>query len=345
VHKLRQKLDTYYAGDGSDSAQRITIPKGEYRVRLGPLEEPPPEPKSRKASPWRISAMALMFLALLSVVWSGLSRIDSEGDVTAFRSTDFWGPMLRDDKQIFVVVGDYFVFAEVDATGNATRLVRDFAVNGSDDFDALVAADPGLHDRYQDIELSYLPVGTGPALGDVLRVLHSVNKPVRIVPASRFRPSLIRDGHIVYVGYLSGLGSLSEYVFSASRLTLGMSFDELIDTETGETFRSNAGWMTDSETSYTDYGWLATFAGPADNRVVVVAGTRDEALMHVATVAANFSEIRSLSEAVPTPVEDEHLAIEALYQVSSRDRAHVASRRVFSSPIDSQDIWLEQARQ
>jgi hypothetical protein len=343
VHKLRQKLDNYYATDAAGAAERITIPKGEYRVRFGPVERPPRPVGSRKASPWRIAAMGLMFFSLLSVVWSGLSRLDSGSDVTAFRSTEFWGPILRDDKQVFLVVGDYFVFAEVDDAGNATRLVRDFAVNSSDDFEAMTGHDPQRDDQYRDIELSYLPVGAGAALGDVLRVLHSTSKSVRILPASRFRTSLLREGHIVYVGYLSGLGNLANYAFSASRLTLGMSYDELVDIKTGETYRSDAGWMTDSEASYTDYGWLATFAGPADNRVVIVAGTRDEALMHVATVSANLDEIKALSNSELLERRRDNFAIEALYQVNSRDRTHVASRRIFSSMIDDQNIWLEQS--
>lgn len=342
VHKLRQKLDTYYAHEAADATERITIPKGEYRVRFGPVEAPPQvETASLQVSRWRIAAMAIIFIAMVSVVWSGLTRLDSASDVTAFRATEFWGPLLRDDKQIFVVLGDYFVFAEMDETGSATRLVRDFAVNNSDDLAALVARKPAARNRYQNIGLSYLPVGAGPALGNVLRVLHSVSKPVRILPASQFRTSLLRAGHIVYVGYFSGLGSLADYVFAASRLTLGLSYDELTDMKTGETYRSDAGWMTDSEVSYTDYGLLSTFAGPADNRVVVVAGTRDEALMRVAAVSANLSEIQSISDDAVDGEAGNELAIEAFYQVSGRDRTDVASRRLFSSLIEDEDIWLD----
>src|SRR5688572_2748099 len=47
VHKLRRKLEEYYAGPGARDAQRLTIPKGEYRFALetvtAPVVQPFPE--------------------------------------------------------------------------------------------------------------------------------------------------------------------------------------------------------------------------------------------------------------------------------------------------------------
>jgi hypothetical protein len=344
VHNLRQKLDAYYANLKPPAQRRLIIPKGEYRLRFSEVESsevPKFAASGGRGSPWRIAAMGSMFLALAAVFWSGLTRLDSTSDVAGFRDTELWGPLLYDEQQIFVVVGDYFMLAETDESGLPQRLVRDFQINDSDDFEEAARYSPELRDRYLDINLTYLPVGTGPALGDVLKVLHSSDKPVIIVPLSRFRTSLIRAGHIVYVGYLSGLGSLSSYAFSASRLALGMSYDELVDTETGNTFRSDAGWITDKGSDYTDYGWISAIAGPDDNRFVVVAGTRDEALMHVASAAANLNEVRSIENALPKADSGGNRSFEVLYKVSSRDRTHIASSRVFVSEIDDSNVWTE----
>lgn len=344
VHKLRQKLDKYYKDISPTPEQRLIIPKGEYRLRFGDAAAPdvPKFAVSRgKGSPWRIAAMGAMFLALAAVFWSGLTNLDSTANLAGFRDTDLWGPLLHDEKQIFVVVGDYFMLAETDRSGVPQRLVRDFQINNSDDFREAARQSPELNERYLDIDLTYLPVGAGAALGDILSVLHSSAKPVIVVPLSRFRTSLIRRGHIVYVGYLSGLGNLSSYAFSASRLALGMSYDELIDTESGDSFRSDAGWVTDSVTDYTDYGWISTMAGPDDNRFVVVAGTRDEALMHVASASANLDAVRGIEDELPDREPGEDRAFEVLYQVSSRDRTHVASSRVFVSETDDSNVWTE----
>jgi len=40
IHKLRRKLDEYYAGPGKDDEERLIIPKGQYRFILQSHAEP-----------------------------------------------------------------------------------------------------------------------------------------------------------------------------------------------------------------------------------------------------------------------------------------------------------------
>ena len=42
AHRLRRKLEDFYAGPGRDEADRLTLPKGEYRFRLGEQADPAP---------------------------------------------------------------------------------------------------------------------------------------------------------------------------------------------------------------------------------------------------------------------------------------------------------------
>ena len=42
VHKLRRRLDEYYAGPGRSDTSRLVIPKGEYRLVLQDQGEPTP---------------------------------------------------------------------------------------------------------------------------------------------------------------------------------------------------------------------------------------------------------------------------------------------------------------
>ena len=103
VHKLRQKLDAYYAELTPPSERRLIIPKGEYRLRFGESDNPavPKFAVSRgKGSPWRIAAMGAIFLALAAVFWSGLTTMDSTPNLAGFRDTELWGPLLQDEQQI-----------------------------------------------------------------------------------------------------------------------------------------------------------------------------------------------------------------------------------------------------
>jgi hypothetical protein len=53
-------------------------------------------------------------------------------------------------------------------------------------------------------------------------------------------PSTIKSSNIVYIGLLSGLGSLQRVVFAGSRFRLGESFDELVDQKTQHHYYSGA---------------------------------------------------------------------------------------------------------
>ncbi len=163
---------------------------------------------------------------------------------------------------ILVVIGDYYIFGEVDKhDGDIKRLIRDFAVNSSKDLDELVMSHPDMLGRYMDLDLTYLPRGSALGLLNVLRVLYTTNKPVRVVSMSELSIADLKSNHVVYIGYLSALDKLEDFVFASSSLTIGSTYDELRNIETGETYTSEAG-MPETHRSYRDYGFISTFPGP-----------------------------------------------------------------------------------
>lgn len=170
-----------------------------------------------------------------------------------------------------------------------------------------------------------------------MRVLHTRNKQVRVIPQSQFRTQMLPGGHIIYVGYLSGMGRLARYPFAASRLAIGMSYDELIDTESGESYLSRAGYVTDNDVDYTDYGYFSAFPGPSDNQFLVVTGMRDEGLMRMAAILADAAELREMTASIAAPQSP--AAFESLYEVNSLDRTYVAAKRLFVSAIDAASSW------
>jgi hypothetical protein len=58
---------------------------------------------------------------------------------------------------VLVVVGDYYIFGELDEHGDVERLVRDFTVNSSKQLDDMVMYDAELLGKYMDLDLTYLP--------------------------------------------------------------------------------------------------------------------------------------------------------------------------------------------
>ena len=344
LHNLRQKLDAYYEALPTQPSLRLQIPKGEYRLVLATGEGSQAQRAAGFGNRryWYATGIALViivaFLAGRATVPVGLPA-----EATA-AATPVWQAMLDDGLPVTVVVGDYFVFAEIDDEGISGRLIRDFSIDDSAEFDEYLRSNPELRSRYLDVRLSYLPLGAGAALEAVVRILHRHNKTVRVIPQSQFRAQMMRGAHIVYVGYLSGMGRLARYPFAASRLAIGMSYDELIDTETGESYQSHAGYVMDDDIGYIDYGYFATFPGPSDNQFLIVAGMRDEGLMRMAAVLADPAELHGMASMLADSDESgTGPAFETLYEVNSLDRTHVAARRLYVGPLNPDLIWESQA--
>ncbi len=347
AHNLRQKLDNYYADAGRDEARRLTIPRGEYRVALASPDEVPADaadeviPVARTPN-WR-RMLAAAALVLAGVVVGVLIGARDAGDQHALTraqqvaASPVWAGMLHDDAPILVVVGDYYIFAELDASGNVDRLVRDFAINTSRDLDDFMMYEADLDRRYVDLDLTYLPRASASALRDVLRVLYTADKPVHIVAMSELNVSQLRNNHVLYIGYISALDKLLDFTFSASQLRVGETFDELQHRESGALFTSSAGWSAAAARSYRDYGYFSTFAGPGGHQVSVVAGMRDTGLMHVAYALTDPAQVSALNRTLGLDA-DVRPGFEVLYEVMGMERANLDGSLVHAARFDQQPI-------
>jgi hypothetical protein len=338
VHNLRQKLDTYYSREENANSERIAIPKGEYRLTVVSGAETPTATSSGRSPPLWIAALIaalIVNLAVIVLVGGGGGDSDEYSDAA---SSSVWASVMDDDLPFLVVVGDYYIFAEIDRFGSVSRLVREFDVNSPGDLEARFMFEPELMETYVDLDLTYLPHSSATALSNVLRVVYQSDKPVRVTPMSDLNIADLRDGHVIYVGYISALDKLMDFVFTSSGLRPGDTYDELINVETGETYTSGAGMPRDGQRNYTDYGMLSTFPGPGGNQIMVIAGTRDEGLMHTAQAVADPEALSALQQRLPQSTSGEN-AIEALYEVTGVDRTNLDAVLVYTSTIDYEDIW------
>jgi hypothetical protein len=344
VHKLRRKLEEFYAGPGALETVRLSIPKGEYRfvghavesamVPSAPAQVPPRERRPR--STWLfvlLVASALLNLILLRGATTPVAQAHDEFQEA--RHSRLWAPILNDDRAIIVVVGDYYIFGETDRSMEVTRLVREFNINSPQDLAEQMDLHPELADRYMDLQLGYLPTAAAYALRDIMPLLSVANRRVRVLTMSQLTPAVVKSAHIIYVGYLSGLGLLREPLFSNSRLSVGESYDEIVDRNTHKDYVSEAATPSKFDAMIHDYGVLATFAGPSGNRIVVIAGTRDEGTMHMAETATNADRLNSLF----APASATSAGFEALYEVNGMDRVNLNGKLLFTSPRDGVSFW------
>jgi hypothetical protein len=340
VHRLRRKLEDYYAGDGRNESTRLVIPRGEYRLIVeSPAEtvkhveregELPPPRRWRLGTQGAVLILAsLLCVSLLAnvgfYVWRASSA--SADRYEELRGSPLWVSLFDDDEPITVVVGDYYIFGERGEDGAVQRLVREFHINSASELRERMSTEAGLESRYENLDLRYLPTSSASVLGEIMPLLQRGDKRVDITLASDFHGRILKSGHIVYVGFLSGMGKLLDVAFERSRFAIGHSFDDIIDTVDHRTYVSQAVGAAPGGRSYRDYGYLSSSTGPDGRTMVVIAGTRDLAVMHMARVLTRKNELDTLAK------QAGNRGVEALYEVVGVDSADLHSELIAASPL------------
>lgn len=356
IHQLRKKLDRYYKEHEPDSPYRLAIPKGQYTVEV---LETPPASGSVEGSPtatedqentarangeagkarnrlWLAAASLLLVANLFYLLAQG--RWIDRSDGPAASAHPAWQALLDDDTPILVVMGDYYIFGELDEAGNVSRMIRDFHINSKEDLNNLFAEKPDLGWKYYDLNLSYLPEGSALALNNLFPVLYSGDKAVNVKMMSELNTRDLQSNHIVYIGYISGLDRISNLVFSVSHLRIGENYDQLIDEKSGTVYTSDAGLPSFNE-PFTDYGWFATFPSTRKTRLVVVAGMRDAGLVQTAQAMTGAASLRSLTERLAQSKSKKSAAFEAVYRVRGLDRMNFDGQLEYASFLRVDNIW------
>jgi hypothetical protein len=353
AHNLRQKLEHFYATAGRTEPRQLQLARGEYRISLaagdevaGATDAPTSAPVAVANEPaaaparWRVAAAGAALLALGVALGVGitLQQAPALPTATAVAHSPIWSDMLDDDLPILLVVGDYYIYGELDDHGDVTRLVRDFSVGSSRELDELMKNDSTLMARYLDLDLTYLPTGSAPALLDVLRVLYTSNRPVRVVSMSEMNEADLKSSHVIYVGYISALNKLEDFVFASSSLAIGYTYDELRNIDTGELYTSEAG-MPEINRNYRDYAFISTFPGPGGNQIMIVSGTRDAGLMQAAHAVADPTFVQSIEKTRPDSSDAGPPSFEMLYEVTGYGRTNLDAMLVHTAELNYQEIW------
>ncbi|WP_296600412.1 helix-turn-helix domain-containing protein [Phenylobacterium sp.] len=330
IHRLRKKLDDFYAGPGAAEPYRLVIPVGEYRLdvveTVGRTETPAPAAKARPRWLWPAIAAAMALAAANLGAWAYVAHQTAPArELARTAASPLWAGIGR-DRPVVVVVGDYYIFGDTDYGDGPKRMIRAFEINSPADLDAWLMDNPQLQGRYVDLDTYYTPVGATLALREIMPLVRQAAgglDRVRVITASHLTPDLMKSADIVYVGYLSALRVLQEPVFERSRFSIGSTYDELIDRKTGQSFVSGAG-AASGDRPNRDYGYLAAFQGPSGNRFVIVAGARDIGVMQMAEVATDRAALSTLKVRRDAPLE-------ALYEVDGVGRTALGARPVIAS--------------
>ena len=318
VHRLRTKLERFYAENPAPGGERLTIPKGEYRLVLeqpGPATPDPAveAPPARAMMPWRGLALALLAvcIALAAALASGLGGSAS----SALAPSQMWDGYRHDSRTALIIAGD--------------RL-----------HDPAAADDPvRAPGRPASMEATDLPVGVATALRHVIPALIAGNpgrQRLRLLPMSQVTPDMMRAANIVYVGQFSEIAMIGEPLFAAARIVPTADGHALIDRKTGKEIARAPDERGGDPLKQSDFGYIASFRGPSGNRITIIAGGGNAGLMQAAEVAAAEERIAQIIAASGGKGD-----FEAVLTVTSLHDMNMGSRLALAAPLDASSIWRE----
>lgn len=336
IHKLRKALESFYASVPPPAGATLYIPRGEYRLKINPQDSVAPRPvsqandrRSRLLMAASLCAAVLMGIGI-AWLWKPTSELDR------VRASPIWSSIIKDDRPIMIVMGDYYLIGETDASADVKRLIREYAINSKSDLNRYVVEHPELAERYMDVGLRYLPISSAVALRNVMAVLAPQNRRISVSNMSDLEPGTIKSTDIVYIGYLSGMGMFQDFAFTGSRFEVGESYDEVIDRKTHHLYTSEVGRRitqpappTGKEQMYHDYGIFEKFRSPGGNTILVISGTRDEGVSQTAEAITNEQKLNEFVRQV-----DAGLPMEALWEVSAFDGTNLSGKLLLESNRD-----------
>jgi hypothetical protein len=324
VHRLRKKLEDHYRDHPpAPGAPVLEIPAGIYALQLVADSVPAPAPAGEPAPPtWRTMPRRWLALAAAGVLAAFVTGWWLSGREHA-APNDLWAPLVASERPVLLVLGDYFLFGEIDPViPENGRLIRDFRVNSAEDLLRLQNSEPEKYGSAEDVGLNYLPFQSAYALQYVAPMLAVEGKAVEVLPASEVTAAMLGTHDVVYVGLLSGLGLLEDIVFADSSLQVGETYDEILDR------RSEQRWISDEATRiaapvfYRDFAYVARFHATGGALVTVVASERVTGLRGIGPIVT----ARHLPGELAAAADGD--GFEALVQFTGQQGADLSERLV-----------------
>ena len=344
VYQLRKKLDSYYERFEHDASYRIIIPKGQYTIALQQKKLPSVDRPAYKTQKQKLGLNNSLLLAAVILLATNLAYMtitnQSKSTVISQIAAEHpvWDSVLQDELPILLVMGDYYIFGELNANGNIARMVREFNVNSSLDLERMQFTDFERAENYLDLNLSYMPEGSAFALARIVPILEESNKTINITMMSDLTTADIRENHIVYIGYISGLEKLNDIAFASSGLRIGRSYDELLNNQTQEYYTSDAGLPEEGQ-PFKDYGMFSTFPVSTETQVLLISGMRDAGLMHTAQALSDPEALNDLVVAIDNDTDEAVASFEALYEVFGIDRMNFNAKLIHTKLLNTDRIW------
>jgi hypothetical protein len=273
---------------------------------------------------WAIAATALLVVSIAVNAWFWLNRTTPQADpaVSEIARSPLWSGIVDSDRPLMLVLGDGFMYTHVDPVTGRVQLVRDRAINSSEELRVFLAENPSLAPGRGQRYTSMIQKSTAVGMASVLRLVSRPGREIEVRARDDLQVDDLQRYDIVYIGPLSRLGPLAGHYELQSRYRYESKTAGIRDIVTGKSFVPDG----DLTVKHTEYALAARFIGPGGHRIVVLTpGGRNSGMLltvRMFTSAQGLQELEKRLLAFHNPLPD---SFEALLSVTSFGQTDVAA--------------------
>jgi hypothetical protein len=345
VRTLRQKLIEYYAGSGADDEIQFDIPKGGYKLvisrhvpapaRAKDELEPAVLPRRRGVAGATMATVLAVLLASLLVnlyVWARRPPGDVDPSMAPLRESSLWSDIAKSHRHLTIVLGDLFMYTQIDQVTGRTLTVRDPGINSSEELRIQLSSDPRFAAGRGQRHTAMLQKNVVLGMTTILSMLGRQERGVEVVVPDDLSVDTIRENDIIYLGPPARLGLLVGYYELQSRYRFNDSPASISDIVAGEDHLPQG----DLGEKHVDYALAAKFLGPSGNHILIMTtGARNAGMLQIARTLTSPEGIGQLEEMLRSSSVDPTGSYEALLTVTGFKRTDLAANLVEVSALPS----------
>ncbi len=315
IYNLRKKLKTYYLNEGAKDQMVLRIPKGGYEVKFGRKESA--VPANKKEVLQKLLPAALILL-VASLFLNGF-LFSKTNDHSPLHNSALWKDIFDSDRNIMLLVGDLYLYEEIDTINETQKTIRNPLVNTKEDLEALHNNANATGILYEPLPYSLLIRNSTSWVKDLSKVLNGENKNFSVRMASRFNAKELPDNDILVVGMAKTLGIFRDYINRSSIKydveSRGFLFNE-------KDFFAPSG---DPENHHTDYALMLKVPGPNGNNIYIFAGIWDTGASQSFKNFTDVKLVKALERKMIRELGDTPEYFEVFFKVSGVDRMELSS--------------------
>jgi len=342
VRTLRQKLAEYYAGAGRHDEVRFDVPKGGYRLTVTSSETAPPvavipephttmPPAPAPARPrsrlfWSIGAAVLALLVgsvLLNIYqWSTASAEPVDAELTRVRNSVVWSDIVKSNRPVTVILGDLFMFTQLDDKTGRTLTVRDSAINSDEELRSFIAKHPSLAAGRGERNTTMVQKGVAVSMASVLHIVDRPGRRVEVAVREDVPVDDILNHDIIYLGPLVRLGSLNRHYEYRSRYRYSADGPKILDVVTNKAFVPEGSLAG----QHLDYALAAKFLGPTGNQIMIFSsGARNGGLLQIVRTLTSADGLKKFDKRLTEKSLHDPDSFEALLTVTGFKQTNLAA--------------------